>query len=146
MQGKYNKKVSEAQICKFYFFSFERKCLITSSLVIFKYCSFFRMIICSSNMSDPNLFFFAAVAIPQSEKHRSDGVRPCVRWCHTSSGDRSDRRLRSLRCPEEVKNNGRLMWTAEETAGSKDLRSVYGPLPGPDRLQICGLTEDRRHH
>ena len=48
--------------------------------------------------------------------------------------------------PEEVKNNGRLMWTAEETAGSKDLRSVYGPLPGPDRPQICGLTEDRRHH
>ena len=27
------------------------------------------------------------------------------------------------------------MWTAEETAGSKDLRSVYGPLPGPDRPQ-----------
>ena len=38
--------------------------------------------------------------------------------------------------PEEVKNNGRLMWTAEETAGSKDLRSVYGPLPGPDRSAI----------
>ena len=38
------------------------------------------------------------------------------------------------------------MWTAEKTAGSKDLRSVYGPLPGPDRPQICGVTEDRRHH
>ena len=131
------KKVSEAQICKFYFFFFERKCLITSFLVIFKHCSFFRMIICSSNMSGPNLFFFVAVAIPQSEKHRSDGVRPCVRWCHTVVSDlfRSDRRLRSLRSPEEVKNNGRLMWTAKETAGSKDLRSVYGPLPGPDRTQ-----------
>ena len=80
------------------------------------------MIICSSNMSGPNLLFFAAVAIPQSEKHRSDGVE--------AAG----------------KNNGRLTWTAEETAGSKDLRSVYGPLPGPDRPQICGLTEDRRHH
>ena len=64
---------ARCEICKFYFFSFERKCLITSSLVIFKHCSFFRMIICSSNMSGPNLFFFAAVAIPQSEKHRSDG-------------------------------------------------------------------------
>ena len=69
------------------------------------------MIICSSNMSGPNLFFFAAVAIPQSEKHRSDGVE--------AAGE----------------NNGRLMWTAEETAGSKDLRSVYGPRPGPDRPQ-----------
>ena len=54
-------------------------------------------------MSGPNLFFFAAVAIPQSEKHRSDGVE--------AAG----------------KNNGRLMWTAEETAGSKDLRSDRGP-------------------
>ena len=69
-------------------------------------------------MSGPNLFFFAAVAIPQSEKHRSDGAE--------AAG----------------KNNGRLMWIAEETAGSKDLRSVYGPLPGPDRPQICG----RRNH
>ena len=77
------------------------------------------MIICSSNMSGPNLFFFAAVAIPQSEKHRSDGVE--------AAG----------------KNNGRLMWTAEETARSKDLRSVYGPLA---RTGFCGLTEDRRHH
>ena len=71
------------------------------------------MIICSSNMSGPNLFFFAAVAIPQSEKHRLDGVE--------AAG----------------KNNGRLMSTAEETAGSKDLRSVYVPLPGPKRPQIC---------
>ena len=116
------KKVLEAQICKFYFFSFEKKFLITSSLVIFKYCSFFQMIICSSNMSSPNLFFFAAVAISQSKKHRSDGVE--------AAG----------------KNNGYLMWTAEETAGSKDLWSVYSPLPGPDRSQICGLTEDCRHH
>ena len=111
MHGKYNEKVLEAQICKFYFFSLERKCLITSSLVIFKYCSFFQMIICSSNMSGPNLFFFAAVAIPQSKKHRSDGVE--------AAG----------------KNNGCLMWTTEETTGSKDLWSVYNPLPGLDRPQ-----------
>ena len=145
------------------------------------------MIICSSNMSGPNLFFFAAVAIPQSKNHRSDGVEAAGTLSHflaknarignrilwslqskslqsfkskmlspvfnqklqrpqTDRRDRRDRRDRSLRSPEEVKNNGRLMWTAEETAGSKGLRSVYGPLPGPDRPQICGLTEDRRHH
>ena len=87
MHGKYNKKISEAQICKLYFFSFERKCLITSSLVISKYCSFFRMIICSSNMSGPNLFFFAAVAIPQSEKHRSDGVEAAGTLSHFLAGN-----------------------------------------------------------
>ena len=79
------------------------------------------MIICSFNMSGPNLFFFAAVAIQQSEKHRSDGVE--------AAG----------------KNNGCLMWTAEETAGSKDLRSVYCPLPGPDRPQTSlVVTATRR--
>ena len=173
MHGKYSiiKKVSEAQICKFYFFSFERKYLITSSLVIFKYCLFFQMIICSSNISGPNLFFFAAVAIPQFEKHRSDGVEAAgtlshflaknarignrILWSLQSKSLQSfkskmlspviqvknckDRRRTCRRSPEEVKNNGHLMWSAEETAGSKDLRSVYGPLPGPDRPQISLL-------